>query len=99
MIIDLGLTSLSQDELERLSIILERNARKTILDQVPINQITDLNFSIELDMKDTLSIDFEIELEIPDTPEEAIQTLIQEAFNKAFYAFEHELKKFQASSK
>lgn len=96
MIIDLGLKDIPSEELERLSIILERNARKTILSKVPINRISNLDFSIELDMKDTLSIEFEIELEIPDMHEDAIQSLIKEAFDKAFYAFEHELKKYQA---
>ncbi|MHA1313477.1 MAG: DUF3194 domain-containing protein [Candidatus Helarchaeota archaeon] len=95
MIIDLGLKPIPEEELDRLLIMLERNARKTVFERVHKSKITDLDISIELNMDEVLSLDFEIELTIPEMAEQEIQDLINEAMDKALYAFEHELKKFQ----
>ncbi|MHC1592253.1 MAG: DUF3194 domain-containing protein, partial [Candidatus Helarchaeales archaeon] len=73
------------------------NARKTIFSKVPKSKITDMDISIELNQDEKLSLDFEIFLTIPGMKEQEIKELINEAMDKALYAFEHELKKFRKS--
>ncbi|MHA1298783.1 MAG: DUF3194 domain-containing protein [Candidatus Helarchaeota archaeon] len=94
MIIEIGLPTLNEEQLERLCEVADNEIKKFIFSKVAKSKVTVLENSIEINHEnDICKIDIELNLEIQSLDNSEVEKLANETIQKAFESIENELKK------
>lgn len=93
---DLGLPELTDEQIEQVSKIAEKAARKHVFSQVSPKQVEKLNVSVEAEGNKPISFSIEIDLALMPCAKSTVEkTLADEAVKEAFQAIETYLRKLK----
>lgn len=96
---EIGITELTDEQLEKLCEIGEQAARDYILSKVPRRRITTLNIIVDTEGRKPVTVNVEVELELsPLMKNFDADKLAQEASEKAFEAIKLYLRELSCKS-
>jgi len=97
--VDLGISELTDDQIEAVSQAAENAARKHIFSKISQKLVDDLTISIEAEGTKPISFAVEVDLALlPEVKGVDEQALAEEAVNAAFAVIEKELRKLTCPS-
>lgn len=87
-------SSLTQEQIEKIGEIAEEAARRSLLKKVPISGVSDFTVSVSLDAKEVLNVEVDVELTLsPMYKDVGAKKLAGESAKAAFEAIENYLRK------
>jgi len=97
---DLGISELTDEQMEELCTTAEEAARKHVLSKVPSKKIETLDISVEVEGIKPLNLTVDINIQLsPLIKNFDVQKLADEAMNEAFVSAEKYLREFACRSK
>ncbi len=97
---EIGIPSLTPEQVEEMCEIAEEAARKYVLSQIPIHRVSDLNLTIDIQGLKPLTVNVDLEITLsPLMKDYPVEKLAAEAKEKAFSALENHLRKLVCQSK
>jgi len=97
---EIGIPTLTPEQIEELCEIAEEAAKKYILSQIPIHRVSDLNLTIDIQGLKPLTVHVDLEITLsPLMKDYPVEKLAAEAKEKAFSALENHLRKLACQSK
>jgi len=97
---EIGIPTLSPEQIEELCEIAEEAARKYVLSKIPIHRVSDLNLTVDIQGLKPLTVNVDIEITLsPLMKDYPVEKLAEEAKEKAFSALENHLRKLVCQSK
>jgi len=97
---EIGIPSLTPEQVEELCEIAEEAARKYVLSKIPIHRVSDLNLTIDVQGLKPLTVNLDIEITLsPLMKDYPVEKLAEEAKERAFSALENHLRKLACQSK
>jgi len=97
---DLGISELTDEQMEELCTTAEEAARKHVLSKVPSKKIETLDISVEVEGIKPLNLTVDINIQLsPLIKNFDVQKLADEAMNEAFVSAEKYLMEFACRSK
>jgi len=93
LLVELRVSSLSSEQIEKICEIGEEAARRHITSKVPSQKISDLSIAVDFNGSETLNIEVDIELNpSPLLKDLNVKKLAEEAVRAAFEAIEKQLR-------
>jgi len=97
---EIDIPTLTPEQVEELCEIAEEAARKYVLFQIPIHQVSDLNLTVDIQGLKPLTVNVDLEIKLsPLMKDYPVEKLAEEAKEKAFSALENHLRKLACQSK
>ncbi len=97
---EIGIPTLTPEQVEELCEIAEEAARKYVLSQIPIHRVSDLNLTIDIQGLKPLTANVDLEITLsPLMKDYPVEKLAEEAEEKVFTALENRLRKLACPSK
>ena len=97
---EIGIPKLTSEQMEELCETAEKAAREQILTKVPLQRITDLNITVDIEGSKPLTVNVDVEITLsPLMKDYDVQSLVREAKDRAFAAVEEHLRELACKSK
>lgn len=97
---EIGIPTLTPEQVEDLCEIAEEAARRHVLSQIPIHRVSDLDLTIDIQGLKPLIVNVDLEITLsPLMKDYPMEKLAEEAKERAFSALENYLRKLACQSK
>jgi len=97
---EVGLSELTQDQVEEVCEAAEKAARDYILSKVPLRRISSFDITVEAEGVKPLTVTVDVEIELSPLMRNCdAQKLVDEATKEAFKSVEEYLRKVKCKSK